>query len=90
MARNNHGPLWNQDVVLAVGLAVAGMAVLQSKLFSSAAAMELPLLNWLAAWKLIAWWPVLLIVSGVVLWVWQIRANRRSKKRTRSVVQTGR
>ena len=90
MARNNQGPLWNQDVVLAVGLAVAGMAVLQSKLISSAAAMELPLLNWLAALKLIAWWPVLLIVSGVVLWVWQIRANRRSKKRTRSVVQTRR
>ena len=32
MASNRQSPLWNQDAIMAAGLAFAGMAVLQSTL----------------------------------------------------------
>lgn len=87
MARNHQGPLWNQDLVLAAGLAIAGLAVLQSKLFP-AASLDLPFLSRLLTWKVLEWWPMLLIASGVVVWVRQVRSNR-SKRQIRSVVQAG-
>lgn len=69
MANRNQGPFWNQDAVMAAGLAFAGMAVLQSKLFPAASWMQWPLLRALADSKIVEWWPLLLIVAGVALWV---------------------
>jgi hypothetical protein len=63
MAGSNQGPFWNQDAVMAAGLAFAGMALLQSKLFPVVAKLDKPILS-----KLIVWWPLLLMVAGVVLW----------------------
>ncbi|HZR66140.1 MAG TPA: hypothetical protein VFA85_13380 [Terriglobales bacterium] len=88
MARNHQGPLWNQDLVLAIGLAIAGIAILQSKLFPASARIDLPFLNQLLAWKVFEWWPVLLIGGGVVLWARQILSNR-SKRHAKSVAQVG-
>ncbi len=88
MAKNHQGPLWNQDLVLAIGLAIAGIAILQSKLFPAGAGMNVAFLNQLFAWKVLEWWPVLLIGSGVVIWVRQIFSNR-SKRHTKSAAHVG-
>jgi hypothetical protein len=74
MASGNQGPFWNQDTIMAAGLAFAGMAILQSKLFPVAAGLNEPLLS-----KLIVWWPVLLIIGGLALWLWQA-IEKRSRK----------
>jgi hypothetical protein len=74
MASGNQGPFWNQDTIMAAGLAFAGMAVLQSKLFPVIAGLNEPLLS-----KLIVWWPVLLIIGGLVLWLWKA-IEKRSRK----------
>ena len=79
MASNHQGPLWNENLVLAMGLAFAGMAVLQGKLFAAAGRLNLEFLNALWAWKGLEWWPVLLIVGGLVLWVRKARANSSAK-----------
>ena len=78
MAGKNFGPLWNQDTVTAAGLAFAGMSVLQSKLYPALAAAGENSLAKLLDWKVLEWWPLLLIVGGVVLWlihVYQYRAR---------------
>lgn len=82
MASNRQSPLWNQDAIMAAGLAFAGMAVLQSTLLPDtrfgawrAAAVEVlsPFINWhLFAW----WWPGLLIVAGAAMWWRSARLNR--------------
>jgi hypothetical protein len=64
MASGNQGPFWNQDTIMAAGLAFAGVAVLQGKLFPVVARLNEPLLS-----KLIVWWPTLLIVGGLALWL---------------------
>jgi hypothetical protein len=51
MAGSNHGPFWNQDAVMGAGLAFAGLAVMQSKLFPVIAKLNAPLLS-----KVIVWW----------------------------------
>ena len=79
MASNHQGPLWNENLVLAMGLAFAGMFALQGKLFAAAGRANLEFLNTLWAWKGLEWWPVLLIASGVVLWVRKARANSSTK-----------
>jgi len=68
MANRNQGPFWNQDSIMAAGLAFAGMAVLQSKLFPAASWLEWPLLKDIANSRLAEWWPLLLIVAGLALW----------------------
>jgi hypothetical protein len=83
MAGNHQSPLWNQDLVLAVGLAFAGVAVLQGKLFPSLAVLDLPFLHSLLGWKVFEWWPVLLIAAGVILWIQKARVID-SKKHVRS------
>lgn len=79
MARNRETPLWNQDLVLAVGLAIAGIGMLQGKLFP-AADLNFPVLDRVLHWRMLAWWPLLLIVSGVVLWVRKVRAHSPAKR----------
>jgi hypothetical protein len=83
MASNRQSPLWNQDAIMAAGLAFAGMTVLQSTLLRDsrlgawrAACVELfgHFVNWHAfAW----WWGAILIVAGVVIWWRSVRQNRR-------------
>jgi hypothetical protein len=74
MTGSKNGPFANEDAVVAVGLAFAGMAILQSKLFPAVAGFRESLLAGLFDWKLLEWWPLLLIVGGV--WIW-IRDKRR-------------
>lgn len=76
MTRGRQSPFWNQDLVLAIGLAIAGIMMLESKLFATLTLANTPVLNRLLDWKLIAWWPVLLIIGGVVLWIAKARSNR--------------
>lgn len=78
MKDNRQTHLWNQDLVLALGLAFAGVVVLQGKLFPAAAVLDVSFVHTLLAWKIVEWWPVLLIISGIVLWV---RAGRTNKKK---------
>ncbi len=80
MARNQQTPLWSQDLVMALALAFAGFAALQGKLFPALFALNLPVLDWLLDWKPLAWWPVLLIVAGVVLWLMRVRATRAKRQ----------
>ena len=85
MASNRQSPLWNQDAIMAAGLAFAGMAVLQSTLLPNtrlgawrAAAVEL--LGRFVNWHVVGWWwPALLIVAGVVIWWRSARQNRRTE-----------
>jgi hypothetical protein len=81
MADNRQSPLWNQDAIMAAGLAFAGMAVLQSTLlpetrFGAWRAACVEFLNRFVSWHVIEWWPVLLIVAGVVVW-WRSATRKR-------------
>ncbi|HEY4053168.1 MAG TPA: hypothetical protein VGL74_05475 [Terriglobales bacterium] len=62
-------PFWNQDAIMAAGLAFAGMAVLQGKLFAAVSWREWPWLRRLTESHLIQWWPLLLIALGIALWI---------------------
>jgi hypothetical protein len=88
MARNHLGPFWNQDTVTAAGLAFAGMIVLQSKLFPALSTDIKHSLARLLEWKLVEWWPLLLIAAGVILWLKHTHENR-SRKTEGSVTQLG-
>jgi len=80
MASDKNGPFSSQDAVVAVGLACAGMAVLQSKLFPALPGLRESVLAGLFDWKLLEWWPLLLIVGGVWLWI----KDKRRKHETSS------
>lgn len=88
MANRNQSPMWNQDAIMAAGLAFAGMAVVQSKLFPVASWTELPLLRSLADSGLVQWWPLLLIITGVGLWIRKV-VQRRSQKSLKQVAVLG-
>lgn len=83
MASNRQSPLWNQDAIMAAGLAFAGMAVLQSTLlpdtrFGAWRAATVELLGRFVNWHVVEWWwPAMLIVAGVVVWWRSARQNRR-------------
>lgn len=81
-------PFWNQDAIMAAGLAFAGMAVLQGKLFAAASWTEWPWLRQISDWHLIQWWPLLLIALGITLWVAKAR-ERRAHKSHKSVMLMG-
>ena len=85
---SKNGPFSNQDAVVAVGLAFAGMAVLQSKLFPAIAGTgDSPMLNRLLDRRVFEWWPVLLIAGGLWLW-WKDRSEKR-RRTVRSIAQSG-
>ena len=94
MASNRQSPLWNQDAIMAAGLAFAGMAVLQSTLlpetrFAPWQAACVALLGRFITWHMVAaWWPLLLIVAGVVVW-WRSARQSRPRARVGSEVQMG-
>jgi hypothetical protein len=75
MTGSKNGPFSNQDAIVAVGLAFAGMAVLQSKLFPAISGFRAPFLSGLLDWRVLEWWPLLLIAGG--LWVWLKEKRRR-------------
>jgi len=83
MASNRQSPLWNQDAIMAAGLAFAGMAVLQSTLLPDTRlgawrAAAVGLLSHFVNWRVVEWWwPAMLIVAGVVIWWRNARQNRR-------------
>lgn len=82
MASNRQSPLWNQDAIMAAGLAFAGMAVLQSTLLRDSRigawwAGCLEVLGRFVNWHVVAWWPAMLIVAGVMVWWRSVRQNRR-------------
>jgi hypothetical protein len=85
---SKQSPFWNQDAIMAAGLAFAGMAVLQSKLFAAVGWTEWPWLRHLTASHLIQWWPLLLIASGIALWTAKAR-ERRAHKTHKSVKLMG-
>ena len=68
MASNHPSPFWNRDVVVAEGLAFAGMMTFEGKLFA-AIGPRLRFVGRLLDSKILEWWPVLLIAAGVVVWV---------------------
>jgi hypothetical protein len=92
MASNRQSPLWNQDAIMAAGLAFAGMAVLQSTLLPDtrlgawrAAAVELlgRFINWhVVEW----WWPAMLIGAGLVVWWRNARQSRRRQPMSSEVM----
>ena len=68
----------NQDLVVAGGLAFAGMMALEGKLFA-AIGPRLPFVSRLADRKILEWWPLLLVAGGVAIWM---RAANRGRSRT--------
>jgi hypothetical protein len=67
---------WNQDAIMAAGLAFAGMSVLQSKLFAAVRWTEWPWLRYMTKSHLLQWWPLLLIALGIALWIAKARERR--------------
>ena len=88
MAGKNFGPFWNQDTVTAAGLAFAGMTVLQSKLFPTLAAGADHSFTGLLDWKMFEWWPVLLILGGVLVGLKHVQESR-SRRTSGSVTHMG-
>lgn len=76
MASNHESPFWNQDAIVAGGLAFAGMAVLQSKLLPQISGGRFAGIGDMLDWQVIQWWPILLIVGGLVLWFVAARSRR--------------
>ena len=85
MSSNRQSPFWNQDAILAGGLAFAGLAVLQSKLlpeFSGLRAFRLASFQFaskMLEWRALEWWPVLLIAAGIIVWFNTARNARRNR-----------
>jgi len=94
---SKQSPFWNQDAILAGGLAFAGLAVLQSKLlpeFSGLRAFHLASFQFaskMLEWRALEWWPVLLIVGGIAVWVRtaHVAHRNRAKQGVRTVAQGG-
>jgi len=89
---SKQSPFWNQDAIMAAGLAFAGLAVLQSKLFAAVSWTEWPWLRHLTEPPLIQWWPLLLIALGIALWItkaYERRAHRPYKTVTLKGGQRG-
>jgi hypothetical protein len=84
MASDRNGPFSSQDAVVAVGLACAGMAVLQSKLFPPFFHLNQAVLGGLLDWTVFEWWPVLLIAGGIWLWI-----KDKRRKHVTSASQSG-
>jgi hypothetical protein len=81
MTGSENGPFANEDAVVAVGLAFAGMAILQSKLFPAFSVINETFAGLLNS-KVLEWWPLLLIGAGI--WIWL-----ESRKRVTSVSRSG-
>ncbi len=79
----SRSPFWNQEAVMAAGLAFAGMAMLQSKLFTIVSRLNEPFMA-----KLAIWWPLLLIVGGLAIWFKKI-SERRSQRTSKSASAGG-
>ena len=76
---SKQSPFWNQDAIMAAGLAFAGMSVLQSKLFAAVSWTERPWFRYVTESHLMLWWPLLLIALGVALWIAKAYERRTHK-----------
>ncbi len=70
MASNYHSPFWTEDTVAAATLAATGSAAFQSKLSALAIKWNMP-----ALYALVQWWPMLLIIAGLILLLVHPRAE---------------
>lgn len=84
MTGSKNGPFSSEDAVVAIGLAFAGMATLQSKLLPAFSGFDGTFFSRLLDWRVLEWWPVLLIAGGV--WVW---LKDRRRKRIALTSQSG-
>ena len=80
MARTHQSPFWNEDLVMAIALTFAGLTALEGKLFPAVSVLNSTIVDRLLDWKLLEWWPVLLIVAGAALWILKVRIGRRRKQ----------
>ena len=85
---SKNGPFSNQDAVVAVGLAFAGMAVLQSKLLPAIASIsDSSALARFLDGKVFEWWPVMMIAGR--LWLWRKDRSEKRRRSVRSIAQSG-
>ena len=77
MVSRNSNPFWTEDTVAAAVLASAGTGLFQNRLDTIVGALNYPMLE-----TLVQCWPVLLILSGLVLLV----MKRSSEKSSLQVV----
>ena len=61
MAHGNRNPFWKDDTIAAAAFAATGTAAFQSKLDALAIRWNIPALS-----ALIEWWPLLLIIGGLI------------------------
>jgi len=69
MARGNRYPFWKDDTIAAAALAATGTAAFQSKLDALAFRWHSPALS-----ALVEWWPLLLIIGGLIVLLLHPRA----------------
>jgi hypothetical protein len=86
---NKQSPFWNQDAIMAAGLAFAGMAVLQGKLFAAVRWTERPWLGYVRESHLLQWWPLLLIALGIALWAAKARERGAHKTHKSAMLMGG-
>jgi len=62
MARSKSNPFWKDDTIAAAVLAATGTAAFQGKLDALAIRRNSPAMS-----ALVEWWPLLLIIGGLIL-----------------------
>jgi hypothetical protein len=70
MATVYHSPFWTEDTVAAATLAATGSAAFQNRLDALATKWNIP-----ALYALVQWWPMLLIIAGLILLLVHPRAE---------------
>ena len=75
MARGKSNPFWKDDTIAAAALAATGTAAFQNKLDALAIQWNSPAMS-----ALVEWWPLLLIIGGLVLLL--LHPQAQSRRRT--------
>jgi hypothetical protein len=74
MARGKPNPFWKDDTIAAAALAATGTAAFQSKLDALAIQWNSPALS-----ALVEWWPLLLIIGGLILLLLHPQAQTKTR-----------
>ena len=72
MTLDGYKRFWTQDRIAVIVLVGAAIGGLQGKVAKFAMELNLPVLN-----AFVQWWPLLLIISGLILWL--VEGNQDSK-----------